>query len=386
MQQMIGFGLAALLTAVLANDNAGANEIKNSNPISPGPSKNASEPPGLSAAGQRCQRVVSGLNRCQQDIVTFDPADETVRIPSKNRILSCSDRKNLPFYSRAEDMDIASVLFREYERGPIAVPERRSFQDPGRLRNTELLKSVYGNSKPSVEAKLVPVPFLGHWVSFNRENGAAESLERVGRRLEQLAGSVPAVNNYLKPFMSGKSNLANDTFNWRLIDGSKNLSAHSFGIAIDLETGREKNTYWLWEEKARRKKEAVAKRDQELAALKAKATPRSADFSEGSRLIDERLRQNIAKIAKLKESSIGAIRPGKMHTIPWQVVEAFEAEGFIWGGKWNHFDCMHFEYRPEFFPDLKPGCMSHGAKADKRPFQPWLNVPLGRPGPLLARI
>ena len=28
-------------------------------------------------------------------------------------------------------------------------------------------------------------------------------------------------------------------------------------------------------------------------------------------------------------------------------VEAFEAEGFIWGGKWSEFDLMHFEYRPE---------------------------------------
>ena len=28
-------------------------------------------------------------------------------------------------------------------------------------------------------------------------------------------------------------------------------------------------------------------------------------------------------------------------------VDAFEAEGFIWGGRWYHFDTMHFEYRPE---------------------------------------
>jgi hypothetical protein len=24
-----------------------------------------------------------------------------------------------------------------------------------------------------------------------------------------------------------------------------------------------------------------------------------------------------------------------------------ERFGFIWGGKWHHFDGMHFEYRPE---------------------------------------
>jgi hypothetical protein len=28
-------------------------------------------------------------------------------------------------------------------------------------------------------------------------------------------------------------------------------------------------------------------------------------------------------------------------------VAVFEREGFIWGGKWYHFDPIHFEYRPE---------------------------------------
>ena len=33
--------------------------------------------------------------------------------------------------------------------------------------------------------------------------------------------------------------------------------------------------------------------------------------------------------------------------IPQAIVDAFEAEGFIWGGRWFHYDTMHFEYRPE---------------------------------------
>ena len=33
--------------------------------------------------------------------------------------------------------------------------------------------------------------------------------------------------------------------------------------------------------------------------------------------------------------------------IPWEIVRIFEAHGFIWGGKWYHYDTMHFEYRPE---------------------------------------
>ena len=33
--------------------------------------------------------------------------------------------------------------------------------------------------------------------------------------------------------------------------------------------------------------------------------------------------------------------------IPIEIAEVFEKYGFIWGGKWYHFDTMHFEYRPE---------------------------------------
>ena len=32
---------------------------------------------------------------------------------------------------------------------------------------------------------------------------------------------------------------------------------------------------------------------------------------------------------------------------PKAVIEAFESEGFIWGGNWTLWDNMHFEYRPE---------------------------------------
>jgi len=43
------------------------------------------------------------------------------------------------------------------------------------------------------------------------------------------------------------------------------------------------------------------------------------------------------------------------HSAPWrnrmpaEIVAAFERHGFIWGGRWSHYDTMHFEYRPELF-------------------------------------
>lgn len=75
------------------------------------------------------------------------------------------------------------------------------------------------------------------------------------------------------------------TFNCRVVKDTGVRSAHAWGIAIDLNT--KFSDYWLWGKK------------------------------------------------------------GYRNRIPNEIVEIFERHGFIWGGKWGHFDTMHFEYRPE---------------------------------------
>jgi hypothetical protein len=36
-----------------------------------------------------------------------------------------------------------------------------------------------------------------------------------------------------------------------------------------------------------------------------------------------------------------------------EIVDSFERHGFIWGGRWYHYDTMHFEYRPELVADRR---------------------------------
>jgi hypothetical protein len=76
------------------------------------------------------------------------------------------------------------------------------------------------------------------------------------------------------------------TFNYRSIANTGRQSPHSFGIALDIAVAV--SNYWEW------------------------------DGAEPYR-----------------------------NSIPYAIVEIFEKYGFIWGGKWRHFDTMHFEYRPE---------------------------------------
>jgi hypothetical protein len=79
------------------------------------------------------------------------------------------------------------------------------------------------------------------------------------------------------------------TFNCRAVKDTGNRSAHAWGIAIDIN--KKFADYWLWDE---------------------------------NRTYANR--------------------------IPFEIVDVFERHGFIWGGKWGHFDTMHFEYRPELLP------------------------------------
>lgn len=85
------------------------------------------------------------------------------------------------------------------------------------------------------------------------------------------------------------------TFNYRVIDGTDRLSLHAYGIAIDLKSSPD--GYWLW------------------------ASPEA-----GEELLK---------------------------SYPREIVRIFEDNGFIWGGKWNHFDLFHFEYRPEIIIKAK---------------------------------
>lgn len=92
-----------------------------------------------------------------------------------------------------------------------------------------------------------------------------------------------------EPGVSGFVYPLGGTFNYRVIAGTDRLSPHAFGIAIDLKS--DPRDYWRW-----------ATREQ---------------------------------------------GQGRLAEYPRDLVCAFEENGFIWGGKWAHFDILHFEYRPE---------------------------------------
>lgn len=181
------------------------------------------------------------------------------------------------------NVPLCAVFSQPYPLGTEGLAPVAGF-DPGRIRNQTFLKALYGATRTEVKKNCVAVNFLGERVLFNRQHGAAAALARVALRLEAEVKANPRLKEYIFP--------TDGTFNWRTIQGTDRLSAHSFAIAIDLNTT--KGLYWQW---------------------KPGPSPEH--------------------LAQARTS------------YPQSIIDAFEAEGFIWGGKWHAYDLMHFEYRPE---------------------------------------
>ena len=193
------------------------------------------------------------------------------------------DGKKKDFITMLDYSDPEDMFFQEYNTSS-ATPEY--LHDVGRSRSEQLFKKLYGNTKEAVRKQLVSVPWFGGNVQFSSSNGAAEQLKKVQKELAKH----PELKKYLK---------SSGTFYWRNVRGANRLSAHSYGMAIDI--GVDFSDYWLWRNKG-------------------------AD--------------------ELKKITY-------KNRIPMQIVEIFEKYGFVWGGRWYHYDTMHFEYRPELNPPKK---------------------------------
>ena len=189
--------------------------------------------------------------------------------------------------ARANPKDQMSIAY------PCGWPMREpgENEDPGRFRCAAIFGKMYGDSATAVKRNLTPVPWpaagVGATVSFTRVNGAAAALEQAGKEIAAL----PEETRRYAAKPAG-------TFNWRVVAGEDRPSPHSYGIAIDFQLPAPLYRYWRWD----------AKGGGAVPAYPA-AVPRDGHLG--------------------------------------QIVQIFERHGFVWGGKWRHYDTMHFEYRPE---------------------------------------
>jgi len=156
--------------------------------------------------------------------------------------------------------------------------------DPGRIRNRAFFDKMYGDCwRGEVAPRLAPVVWLP------RSWGHAVEVTRVNGVAERLAAvseELDALPDAVKRYAYPSAG----TYNCRTVADTGQPSMHSWGAAIDINAARA--AYWL-------------------------------------------------------RHRSGYDDTGLANRTPPEIVAIFERHGFIWGGKWSHYDTMHFEYRPE---------------------------------------
>ena len=147
------------------------------------------------------------------------------------------------------------------------------------------------NDRIVTERNIRSMSFLGHRLNVHKM--VIPFFEKIDREIKAAAKT----DKETAKFVADISEIGG--YNWRTIDGTAGRrSYHSYGLAIDIAVkGNKKPTYWEW------------------------------------------VRTWNSKWMLVPQSSLWLP--------PETVIKIFEKYGFVWGGTWDEYDTMHFEYRPE---------------------------------------
>ena len=155
--------------------------------------------------------------------------------------------------------------------------------DPGRFRNTAFFTKMYGDCQ---KGEVSPRLVSLPWLPKTwGKSIRITSVNGVDEHLRAVSAEIDALPDKIKRAAYPIAG----TYNCRAVADTGQPSPHGYGIAIDLNTAV--SDYWYW----RPHDGAIVYRNR----------------------------------------------------MPEEIVAIFEKHGFIWGGKWYHFDTMHFEFRPE---------------------------------------
>ncbi|MGL3106048.1 M15 family metallopeptidase [Bradyrhizobium sp. BR 1432] len=155
--------------------------------------------------------------------------------------------------------------------------------DPGRFRNEAFFRKMYGDCHSGAVQRNL-VTII--WLP--RTWGKAIQVTRINGVADRLK-EVSAEIDKLAPALKAAAFPIAGVLSCRPVADTGKMSMHGYAAAIDLNLRY--SDYWLW-------------------AGRGKSIPYK-------------------------------------NRIPQEIVDIFERHGFIWGGKWYHYDTMHFEYRPE---------------------------------------
>lgn len=193
-------------------------------------------------------------------------------------------KTNKSFQELLDNPDIEDMFSQTYTKG-VQKTSPKPNDDPGRISNEPFFRKIYGDTESKVKNNLTEIVWCPNLV---KQKLKVTTINSVDKKLLQISMELdrhPELKKYI-------SNIGG-TYNWRFINGTTRRSRHSFGMTIDINVAYSR--YWQWD---------------------CKCTNENTDLK-------------------------------YQNQIPQAIVDIFEKNGFIWGGKWYHYDNMHFEYRPE---------------------------------------
>jgi hypothetical protein len=193
-------------------------------------------------------------------------------------------RDDKPFDDLLADASVLDQFRLRYPRGLLASPPALN-ADPGRFRNEAFFRKMYGDcQKGEVQRNVAPIIWLPKtW----GKTVQVTKVNGVASTLKQVSDEIDLLPAAIKAAAWPIAGV----FSCRAVKDTGRPSMHAYAAAIDLNI--KTSDYWLWQ---------TAKR--------------------------------------------GGNIPYR-NRMPQEIVDIFEKHGFIWGGKWYHYDTMHFEYRPE---------------------------------------
>ena len=197
-------------------------------------------------------------------------------------------RTDKSFSELLNEPDIDDMFAFPYKKGAHpSAPPVR--HDPGRIRYEPFFTKMYGDCRT---ARGAPPQTTVPWLK-SKGGGVVRitTVNGVHQALAAVSAELERLPNKFVKFLKPNSG----TYNCRKIAGTKRLSVHAFAAAIDINVKHAH--YWKW----------------------------------------------------AKPSGAGTY--SWRNRIPMEIIEIFERHGFIWGGRWYHYDTMHFEYRPELLAE-----------------------------------
>ncbi|MEM7415918.1 MAG: M15 family metallopeptidase [Gemmatimonadota bacterium] len=191
---------------------------------------------------------------------------------------------------RLDRRDRCDSIFYHYPLDMPTEPEPLP-DEPVRLC-TDVQEVLWGRTETQIRRNARSATFIGRRIFVN--DVVADALVDVERDLRDAASREPAVAAWIDDVHVAYS------FIDRGIAGTRTRSQHSWGLAVDFVPAsyEGRQVYWRWTR-------AWNRSGWHQVPLEDRWSP------------------------------------------PAGVIEIFEHHGFLWGGKWAHYDTVHFEYRPE---------------------------------------